>query len=148
MLLAACSSSRIDSPYASGSYGSKPQQCVPYARSQSGVEIYGDAHTWWDKAGQRYARGALPKPGAVMVLEKTRRMRHGHLAVVKRIINARQIDVTHSNWGSDRESRSIIYDSMRVEDISKANNWSTVRFWNNKSNNFGFPYAVRGFIYK
>ena len=30
-------------------------QCVPYARDVSGIQIYGDAHTWWDQAQGRYA---------------------------------------------------------------------------------------------
>ncbi|MBU6372483.1 MAG: hypothetical protein KJS97_07095 [Alphaproteobacteria bacterium] len=25
----------------------KPLQCVPYARERSGIDIYGDAVTWW-----------------------------------------------------------------------------------------------------
>ncbi len=34
--------------------GQKPLQCVPYAREHSGVKIYGDAYTWWDKAAGKY----------------------------------------------------------------------------------------------
>ena len=36
-------------------------QCVPYARQVSGVQIYGDARTWWDQAQGRYATGTVPK---------------------------------------------------------------------------------------
>ena len=28
-------------------------QCVPYARQVSGIQIYGDAWTWWDQAEGR-----------------------------------------------------------------------------------------------
>ena len=35
-------------------------QCVPYARSRSGIKIFGDAYTWWDGAQGQYARGSLP----------------------------------------------------------------------------------------
>src|ERR1700727_926713 len=45
-----------------------PLECVPYARTRSGVVIYGDAGTWWDKADGRYARGSSPLLGSVMVL--------------------------------------------------------------------------------
>jgi hypothetical protein len=31
-------------------------QCVPYARAQSGIEIRGNAGTWWAQAEGRYAR--------------------------------------------------------------------------------------------
>jgi hypothetical protein len=37
-------------------------QCVPYARQVSGIQLYGDAHTWWDQAAGRYDRGFTPAP--------------------------------------------------------------------------------------
>lgn len=40
-------------------------QCVPYAREVSGIQIYGDAHTWWDQAEGKFKRGKRPKVGAV-----------------------------------------------------------------------------------
>ncbi|MEP2549877.1 MAG: CHAP domain-containing protein, partial [Marinomonas sp.] len=40
-------------------------QCVPYARQLSGVQIYGDARTWWKQAAGKYARGGRPQKGAV-----------------------------------------------------------------------------------
>jgi surface antigen len=147
-MLTACAGGRFSTPNASGHYVSSPVSCVPYARDVSGIQIYGDAYTWWNKAYPRYTYGSMPQLGAVLVLEKTNRLRYGHLAVVKKIINQRQIDVTHSNWGSDREHRRIIYESMRAEDISPNNSWTSVRFWNKDANVFGFPYAAKGFIYK
>ena len=36
--------------------------CVPYARQLTGIQIFGDAHTWWDQAEGRYARGFKPGP--------------------------------------------------------------------------------------
>src|SRR4051812_9021270 len=47
---------------------SSPLQCVPYARQISGIPIYGDAWTWWDKAAGKFERGASPKLGSIMVL--------------------------------------------------------------------------------
>src|SRR5688572_24210456 len=41
-------------------------QCVPYARAQSGIDIRGNALTWWDQAAGRYRRGAEPQVGAVL----------------------------------------------------------------------------------
>ena len=38
-------------------------QCVPYARQVSGIQIRGDAHTWWGQAEGRYAKGRLPRVG-------------------------------------------------------------------------------------
>lgn len=124
-----------------------PLQCVPYARDVSGIDIRGDAHTWWDRAANLYMRGNTPQPGAVLVLGRTKKMTSGHVAVVRGIISNRVIDVTHSNWGNDHKSRSVIYRSMWVEDISTANDWTRVRFWNREENCYGLPYAARGFIY-
>lgn len=122
-------------------------QCVPYAREQSGIQIRGDAHTWWDKAAATYQRGSEPRPGAVLVLKRTSKMTEGHLAVVNNIEDDRHMMVRHTNWGNDHESRSILYKSMLVEDVSANNDWSSVRFWNYEQDCFGFPYAVQGFIY-
>ena len=125
-----------------------PEQCVPYARRLSGIDIFGDAYTWWNKAGTRFARGCVPVPGAVLVLAKSQKMVHGHVAVVKEVIGPRQINVTHSNWGNDPASRRVVYTTMRVEDLSVANDWTKVRFWNDEDKVFGFPYAAHGFVYK
>lgn len=148
LFLNACASSNFHHPYASGTYRSKPTQCVPYAREKSGIQIYGDAHSWWGSAPPVYQRGHEPRVGAVLVLAQTDRMRHGHLAVVKDLISPRQINVTHSNWGNNSKNRRITYHSMRAEDVSPANDWTSIRFWNYKENCFGFPYKALGFIYK
>ena len=57
-------------------------QCVPYARERSGVQIYGDAHTWWGQAEGRYARGTQPRAGAVMSFRPTGAMVLGHVAAL------------------------------------------------------------------
>ena len=147
LVLASCSPSGFGNQYASGRYTSSIMQCSPYAREVSGVQLRGDAGDWWYAAQGRYQRGNVPARGAVLVLRKTNRLRYGHVAVVKQVLNPRLINVTHSNWGSDGRSRRIIYDSMHAEDVSSANNWTSVRFWNYKNGTFGFPYAAHGFIY-
>lgn len=35
-------------------------QCVPFARELSGIQIYGDAHTWWRQVRFAYERGNVP----------------------------------------------------------------------------------------
>lgn len=149
LLLAGCAGKhgRFDSPYASGRYVDEPVQCVPYAREISGLQLRGDAYTWWNQAMPRYGQGNVPEAGAVLVLAKTKRLRYGHVAVVKRVVDTRHIDVAHSNWGSDKATRSMIYESMRAEDVSARNDWSSVRFWNYHINAYGFPYSALGFIY-
>jgi len=149
LCLSACGTTgqSFSNGYAAGYHIAKPISCVPYAREKSGIQIRGDAHTWWYQAAGRYARGSVPRVGAVYVLSKTSKLKYGHLSVVKRIINPRTIEVTHSNWGNDKKTRAIIYKRMRVEDVSPNNDWSRARFWNYEENVYGFPYEASGFIY-
>ncbi len=136
----------VYSPYAKGKKTDQHEQCVPFARRASGIQIRGDAHTWWRQADPE-KRFKDPKPGAVMVLSKTRRLSLGHLAVVTDLVNEREINVTHTNWGWDRKTRMMAYDYMRVKDVSKAGDWSQAVFWNPHGGHFGSPYKVSGFIY-
>ena len=124
-------------------------QCVPYARDVSGVQIRGNAHTWWNQAKEKGHRcsTSVPTVGSVMVLSKTSRLKYGHLAVVKRVIDNRNIEVEHTNWGGSRETRMIAYTRMPVVDSSKNNDWSSARFWNYPSKSYGSVYKVSGFIY-
>ena len=121
----------------------KPLQCVPYARTHSEVKLYGDAHTWWDKAEGKYPREATPEPGAVMVLNNYAGPDRAHVAVVRRLISAREIRVDHANWLDD----GSIYVNDPVEDVSEANDWSLVRVFNLKTDAWGGKvYPVQGFI--
>lgn len=153
LLLPACSwfgfgPSSFDHKNASGYYASDAEQCVPYARRVSGIELYGDADSWWQKAEGKYERGQVPREGAVLVLMQTPRMRSGHVAVVKDILGTRQISVTQTNWGETKKKRRIVYESQLAEDVSNANDWTSVRFWNDEKGVMGFPYAAYGFIYQ
>jgi surface antigen len=135
-------------PFAEGYYIKKPIQCVPYARKISGLNIHGNADTWWYQAPKKgYAQGKKPQPGAVLVLKKGRKLKYGHLAVVKEILSDREIEVAHANWGSDRKTRSFIYERMRVKDVSPNNDWSLLTFWNKYIDSYGLPYKNHGFIY-
>lgn len=147
LLLAACSQpeSNVDEAFAKGWFAAKGSQCVPFARKVSGINIHGNAHTWWHKAKPEN-KLSRPEIGAVMVLSKTRRLRLGHLAVVTEIISPTQINVTHTNWGKSRSQRHIVYESMRVKDVSRNNDWSSAVFWNPYTKSFGSPYKVSGFI--
>jgi len=122
-------------------------QCVPYAREVTGIDIMGDAWTWWDGANGKYARGHQPKFMAVLVLSRTQRLKLGHVAVVVDVLNPREIRVTQANFGSDYTSRHIIYDAMPAVDVSAANDWSAVRFWNYQLQAWGIVYPAYGFVY-
>ena len=74
--------------------------CVPYARQVSGIEVVGNAWQWWDNAAGLYARGDRPEAGSVLNFRANGRMRLGHVAVVTRVVNAREVIVDHANWPS------------------------------------------------
>lgn len=122
---------------------SRHLQCVPYARGESGVPIYGHAATWWRAAYGVYRRGSVPTPGAVMVFRASRRNPFGHLAVVRSIVNDRKIVVDHANW----LNRGRIHRDTPVVDISRANDWSAVRVWYTPGDRLGaHAFPVHGFI--
>lgn len=123
-------------------------QCVPYARQVSGIQIFGDAHTWWGQAEGRYARGYRPKVGAVMAFRPHGNSRLGHVAAVSRIIDSRTILIRHANWSPVNGRRGQIEDDVRVIDVSPDNDWSAVRVWYAPIDNLGAAqWPVEGFIY-
>lgn len=126
-------------------YGVSPgigTQCVPYARIRSGIKIFGDAHTWWNTAKGQYARGNLPLVGSVLVLSKTKRLRRGHVGVVTSVVSEREIRLDHANWQPD-----AIITNMAVIDVSPANDWTQLRFWNKDTRKWGAIYPATGFVY-
>lgn len=123
-------------------------QCVPYAREQSGITIYGDAHTWWQQAAQRYARGNVPAVGAVLAFRPFGQMRLGHVATVSAVIDDRTILLDHANWSVIDGRRGQIERDVKAIDVSHANDWSKVRVWYAPINDLGTTaYPVHGFIY-
>ena len=123
-------------------------QCVPYARQVSGVKIFGDAHTWWDQAAGKYARGTRPKVGAVMSFRPFGNMRLGHVAAVSRVIDARTVLLRHSNWSPIGGRRGQIEDDVRAVDVSGAGDWSEVRVWFAPIQGLGTTHwPLNGFIY-
>ncbi len=115
--------------------------CVPFARNASGVDIRGNANTWWGQAEGLYARGKQPVIGAVMAFKATRKNPMGHVAVVSEVVSPREIKVDHANW-----KRNKISLKMNVIDVSAANNWSEVRL-ESQADSFGSVYPINGFIY-
>lgn len=115
--------------------------CVPFARAVTGVEIRGNAKTWWSQAEGVYDRGHEPKVGAVMAFAGSRAMPKGHVAVVSKVISPREILVDHANW-----DRNQITTDQLVVDVSDANDWSVVRVAND-AGTLGRTNPVNGFIY-
>jgi len=120
-----------------------PLQCVPYARSHSQVTLYGDAYTWWDQAAGRYARSMTPSGGAVMVLSGYAGPNRAHVAVVREVVDSREIRIDHANWLDD----GAIYENDPVRDVSPDNDWTEIRVYNLKAGAWGtHVYPVQGFI--
>lgn len=123
-------------------------QCVPFARNASGIEIYGDAWTWWDQADGRYSRGHKPHIGSVVAFAKQSRLPLGHVAVVSRIVEKRVLMLTHANWSRQNGERGHTEQDVTLFDVSRRNDWSEVRVWYRDSKGLGSTtYEVNGFIY-
>jgi surface antigen len=119
-------------------------QCAVFAREVSSVKIHGNAWTWWEQAAGKYDRGDTPQVGAVMSFKKTGHNPFGHVAMVSRIVNDREVLLTHANWsfagGIERNVRAV--------DVSLAGDWSEVKVWFAPTGGLGTTvYPVNGFIY-
>jgi len=119
-------------------------QCVTFARSVSGIDLHGNANTWWSKAAGHYQRGHTPKVGAVMSFEASGRMRMGHVAMVSQVVNDREVLLTHANWSRP----GAVERNVRAVDVSPNNDWSQVKVWYAPTGDLGTTvYPVNGFIY-
>ena len=119
-------------------------QCAPFARQFSGIQLFGRAANWWNEAVGRYARGPLPKVGAVLSFAASRAMPAGHVAVVSRILSVREVLLTHANWSY----RGGVERDVRAVDVSAAGDWSQVKVWYGPIGDLGQrPNPANGFIY-
>jgi len=116
--------------------------CVPFARTASGVELRGDAKTWWNSARGSYERGNQPRPGAVMAFAATRKMSRGHIAVVSDVVSDREIRINHANWIKNK-----VQLDMKVVDISPKNDWTSVKVERVAGEMGVSSYPINGFIY-
>lgn len=119
-------------------------QCVTYARQISDVQLSGNARDWWGNAEASYERGQVPRPGAVLAFRGTSAMPYGHVAVVRKVVDARHILIDHANWsGPGAIDRGVV-----AVDISPAGDWSEVRVWYAPTKSVGLRASpAHGFIY-
>ena len=118
-------------------------QCVPFARDNTGIELAGNAATWWGAAEGVYERGSRPEVGSVLNFRANGRMRMGHVAVVSNVINSRTVEIDHANWSG----RGSVTRDISVVDVSPGNDWSAVRVALGRGSDFGSIYPTYGFIY-
>ena len=123
-------------------------QCVPFARLVSGIQIFGDAYTWWRQAVGKYEVGFQPKAGAVLCFKPTARMKLGHVAVVSEVLTDRIVQITHANWSPIEGSRGKVEKNVTLVDVSPAGDWSQVKVWYDPNRDLGgSTYSTEGFIY-
>lgn len=119
-------------------------QCVPFARQVSGIDLYGNAATWWSQAEGRYDRGQEPRVGAVLTFSASRAMPVGHVAMVSKVVNDREVLLTHANWSY----RGGIERDVRAIDVSPDNDWTDIRVWYGPTGSVGLrSNPAFGFIY-
>lgn len=119
-------------------------QCAPFARQVSGIDLHGNANTWWGQAEGRYERGHEPRVGAVLAFAASRSMPVGHVAMVSKVVSGREVLLTHANWSY----RGGVERNVRAIDVSPNNDWTDVRVWYGPIGNLGLrSNAAKGFIY-
>lgn len=119
-----------------------PLQCAPYARKLTGVQLKGQAYTWWYQSQGKYPHTKQPQKGAILVFRKTSKLPYGHVSVVKKVKDSRTIIVDHANWDAQR-----INHHASIVDVSVRNDWSLVRVWWPPMNKLGTgKYPTYGFI--
>lgn len=124
-------------------------QCVPFARLMSGIQLFGDARTWWSQAAGKYETGSVPKIGSVLTFKPTARMNLGHVAFVSQVLTDRVIQVTHANWSVIEGDRGQIEKDVTVVDVSANGDWSQVKVWYDPIRDLGTTvYPTNGFIYQ
>jgi surface antigen len=79
-----------------------------------------------------------------MSFQRTARMPLGHVAMVSKVVSAREVLLTHANWSR----RGGIERNVRAVDVSAAGDWSEVKVWFAPNGDLGTStYPVNGFIY-
>ena len=122
--------------------GMRGGNCVAYVRGVTGIQLDGNAALWWPHAAGRYERGQEPKLGAVLVFKSSGYMRSGHVAVVSKVVGAREILVDHANWVRGRVTKA-----MSVIDTSPGNDWTSVKVQLVPNTTAGRDNPTFGFIY-
>ena len=123
-------------------------QCVPFARNASGIEVAGNAHLWWDHAAGVYARGQAPEANSILSFRANRSMPLGHVAVVRRVVNARELEIDHANWSGPGGYKGSVARGVSVVDVSENNDWTAVRVALGRTGDYGSIYPTNGFIYE
>jgi hypothetical protein len=119
-------------------------QCVPFARRESGLQIFGDAARWWAQArAMLFPTADAPSDGSVLVVRGYRSAQRGHVAVVREVVHDRLILIDHANW----LNRGEVTRNVPVLDVSARGDWTQIKVWHVPGGHWGGrTYNVQGFI--
>lgn len=119
-------------------------QCVAFARAHSLIQLAGNARDWWSHAAGVYSRGPAPREGAVLAFRASSVMPMGHVAVVRKVVDARHVLLDHANWSRP----GMVERGVMAVDVSAKGDWSAVRVWYARTASLGLRAAPAfGFIY-
>jgi hypothetical protein len=122
--------------------------CVPYARMVTGIDLRGNARTWWAGAAGRFDRTQAPEVGAVLSFRASGGMRSGHVAVVEQLLGPRHILIHHANWEGPGIRKGTVTRGISVVDVSPNNDWTQVRVQTGLTRGvYGRIYPTDGFIH-
>ncbi len=123
-------------------------QCVTFAKTDTGINLRGNAKDWWVNAAGIYDRGARPEVGSVLNFRANSRMHYGHVAVIASVVDARTITIDQANWvHSSVRHGGPVTRGTTVVDVSPNNDWTAVRVGLNDEGSYGSIYPTYGFIY-
>lgn len=134
---------RTAAPGPSAAVPSGRGQCVAYVHAHSAFRIQANAHMWWTRAAGIHARGSTPEMGSVLSFRSVRGMALGHVALVSRVVDSREVEIDHNNWLGVGPARGA-----SVIDVSPNNDWTAVRVENRPGARvYGRIYPTDGFIH-
>jgi len=100
------------------------QKSVPDFASQAEPESE-SAWDWWAHAAYLYDLGYEPRTDAVMAFSTLEPGHAGYVAIVKQMVNDREIVVHLANWHEPESGGA----DLTAVDVSAAGDWSQVKFW-------------------
>lgn len=80
---------------------------------------------WWARAAYLYDLGYEPRLDAVMAFSTLEPGHAGYVAIVKHMVNDREIVVHLANWHEPESGGA----DLTAVDVSAAGDWSQVKFW-------------------
>jgi hypothetical protein len=129
-----------------------------YVKTETGVtNIEGAAYLWSALAKKSlYGIEKAPRIGSILVINKTKvldaenvaigELPTGHLSIVTKLVDARNITVKHANLSTALKFDGKILTTFKIQDVSVKNDWSLVKLQYGTSGWTEANYPTLGFI--